>query len=210
MTLTLHWSPRSPFVRKVMVAAHERGVADRLTLVRSVAITTDPNPALMAANPLNKIPTLERDDGPPLTDSRVICEFLDTIGDAPPLIPEGEARWPALRRQAMADGLTDLLVLWRGERGRPQPSRPHLDAYRVKAIATLDRLELEAVEFPARPDIGDIAVGCALAYADFRFADLAWRGGRPRLASWQAGFDARPAAQATAIVDDEAKPMAPA
>jgi glutathione S-transferase len=28
--MKLYWSPRSPFVRKVMVCAHELGVADRI------------------------------------------------------------------------------------------------------------------------------------------------------------------------------------
>lgn len=209
MTLTLHWSPRSPFVRKVMIAAHERGIVDRLTRVRSVAVTTDPNPALMAANPLNKIPTLERGDGPPLSESSLICAFLDTIGDASPLVPDGASRWNALRRQALADGLTALLVAWRGERGRERPSTAHINAYRMKTQATLDRFEDEAVDFPERPDIGDIALGCALAYADFRFADIGWRAGRPRLATWQQTFEARPSARATAVVDDEAAPLAP-
>lgn len=205
--MKLHWSPRSPFVRKVMVAAHERDIADRLTLVRSVAMTTEPNPALMAANPLNKIPALELDDAPPLVGSGLICEYLDTVGHAPPLVPQGQARWAALRRQALADGLTDLLVIWRGERSRAEPSQPHLDAYRTKVLATLDRLESEAISMTDPIDIGDIAIGCALAYADFRFADLDWRSGRPRLARFAEAFDARPSAIATAIIDDEAQPV---
>lgn len=207
MMLTLHWSPRSPFVRKVMVAAHERGIAHRLSLVRSVAITTAPNPDLMAANPLNKIPALERSGERPLIGSNLICEFLDSIGDAPPLIPLGSARWDALRRQALADGLTDLLVMWRNERGREAPSSAHLAAYDIKVTATLDRLEAECPLFPDQPDIGDIAIGCALAYADFRFADLGWRDGRNRLTAFAAGFASRASAKATAIVDDEAAPQ---
>ncbi|OYY92140.1 MAG: hypothetical protein B7Y45_00980 [Sphingomonas sp. 28-66-16] len=208
--MVLHWSPRSPFVRKVMVAAHERGIADAFTCRRSVAVTTAPDAVLMAANPLNKIPVMERDDGPPLLDSRTICEFLDGIGDAPPLHPQGPARWLALRRQALADGLCDLAILWRGECRRDAPSAPHVVAYAVKTRATLDRFDAEASD-PAvgALDIGDIALGCALSYLDFRFADLAWREGRERLARWQAAIESRTSMQATAIVDDEANPMAP-
>jgi hypothetical protein len=33
--MRLHWSPLSPFVRKVMVAAHELGLADRIGRVRA-------------------------------------------------------------------------------------------------------------------------------------------------------------------------------
>ena len=75
--MKLHWSPKSPYVRKVMVCAHELGVVDRLDLVRSVAAMLKPNPSIMADNPLSKIPTLVREDGSTLFDSIVICEYLN-------------------------------------------------------------------------------------------------------------------------------------
>jgi hypothetical protein len=37
--MKLHWSPRSPYVRKVMIAANEVGIADRLDCVRTVVST---------------------------------------------------------------------------------------------------------------------------------------------------------------------------
>ena len=61
--MKLHWSPRSPFVRKVMIVAHERGVAGRLSCVRTIAATSKPHAELMIDNPLSKIPTLVLDDG---------------------------------------------------------------------------------------------------------------------------------------------------
>ena len=202
--MMLHWSPRSPFVRKVMVTAHELGLAGKLTLVRSVAITTDPNPALMADNPLNKIPALVLADGGVLHDSRVICEYLDTLGRGG-LFPPAPRRWPVLRLQALSDGLLDLAIAWRGERNRPveRQSAAHCDAWRIKARATLDRLEGEAATRSDAADIGTIALACALAYLDFRFADLDWRHSRPLLAAWFARFAARPSMIATTIVDDE-------
>ena len=45
--MKLHWSPKSPYVRKVMVVAHETGLAPRLELVRSVAAMLRPNEQLM-------------------------------------------------------------------------------------------------------------------------------------------------------------------
>jgi glutathione S-transferase len=211
--MKLHWSPRSPFVRKVMIVAHERGLAERLTRVRSVAIRTDPNPALMADNPLNKIPTMVLEDGTVLQDSRVICEYLDSLGAAPPLFPpSGPPRWTALRRQAFGDGLLDLLLAWRGERDRPVELHYeiYVAALALKAHAALDRLEDEAAG-PVRGaiDVGDVAIYCALAYLDFRFADLDWRAGRPRLAAWAASLDGRPSIAATAIVNDESRPLQP-
>jgi glutathione S-transferase len=121
--MKLHWSPRSPFVRKVMIVAHERGVADRLQCVRTVADTAKPHAELMKDNLLSKIPTLVLDDGMALYDSSVICEYLDALDGEPKLFPQhGQARIVALRHQALGDGFLDLLVLARNERMRAQPS----------------------------------------------------------------------------------------
>jgi len=202
----LHWSPRSPYVRKVLLAAHEAGLADRIECVRSVAVTTKPNPEIMRDNPLSKIPTLVLDDGTALYDSRVICEFLDTLHEGPRLFPpQGTERFTALRRQALGDGLLDILILWRGERMRPEALRYDAltAALGVKCDAVLTRLEGEAAALAAAPfRIGHVAIGCALSYLDFRFPEIAWRQGRPGLAAWHAGFEARPSAQAAPIVDD--------
>ena len=86
-SMKLLWSSRSPFVRKVMVAAHEVGLADRIRTERVVVAANKPNADVMAVNPLNKIPTLVLDDGTVLYDSRVICEYLDTLHDGPKLFP---------------------------------------------------------------------------------------------------------------------------
>ena len=106
--MKLHWSPRSPFVRKVMIVAHELGVADHITCVRTVVATTRPHLELMRENPLSKIPTLVLDDDTVIYNSPVICEYLDhTYG--PRLIPARFAeRMSALRRQALGDGFARL------------------------------------------------------------------------------------------------------
>jgi glutathione S-transferase len=201
--MKLHWSPRSPFVRKVMIAAHETGLVDRLTCVRTVVAMTEPNTNLLSDNPLSKIPTLVLDDGSPLYDSLVICEYFDAMHDGPKLFPtDSKARWTALRRHALGNGLLDMLILWRGERERQQPSQPHLDTFAVKYKATLKALEKESPEIGATPfGIGHIAIGCALSYADFRFADLNWRAGHPQTAAWHASFSQRPSARATEAVE---------
>ncbi len=97
--MQLHWSSRSPLVRKVMVAAHELGLADRIELVPAVvAPTLRPDAALLARNPLGRIPVLRPEAGPPLFDSGVICEYLDGLAGAARLFPPaGAARIAALR-----------------------------------------------------------------------------------------------------------------
>ena len=202
--MKLHWSPRSPFVRKVTIVAHERGLVDRLQCVRTVAAMTKPHAALMADNPLSKIPTLVLDDGTALYDSPVICEYLDALDGKPQLFPiERARRMLALRRQALGDGFLDLLVLLRDERMRASPSDVHKASAAARKAAVLDNLEHEADAMAATPfGIGHIAVGCALSYLDFRYADEDWRKAHPRIARWHADFAARPSVRATEPVDD--------
>jgi glutathione S-transferase len=204
--MKLHWSPRSPFVRKVMVLLHETGLTDKVDLVRSVVAMHATNAELMRDNPLNKLPTLVLDDGSALFDSPVVCEYLDTQHGGARMFPaNGPARFAALRWQALGDGLLDLLVLWRNELNRPQDvqSKPHRAAFEAKAEAALDRLEAEAATLEATPfGIGHIAVGCALSYVDFRFPERDWRAGRPAITAWHNAFAARPSVVATEPVDE--------
>ena len=202
--MKLHWSPRSPFVRKVMIVAHELGLVDRLDCVRTVAATTKPHLGLMADNPLSKIPTLVLDDGTVLYDSPVVCEYLDGLHAGPKLYPaDPKERMTALRRQALGDGFLDFLLLLRNERERAHPSDVHLSAYTTKKQAVLDALDREAEALAASPfSIGHIAVGCALSYLDFRYADEDWRKDYPRAAAWHADFAARPSVRATEPIDD--------
>jgi glutathione S-transferase len=202
--MKLFWSSRSPFVRKVMVTAHELGLAGRIRTERVTVSAAAPNAEVMAVNPLNKIPTLMLDDGSALYDSRVICEYFDTLHDGSRLFPaDPAARFAALRRQALGDGLMEAIVLRLGEQARPAAtqSEKHLSAYRLKIAAALDRLESEADGLAGALAIGHIAIGCALAHLDFRFAGDDWRAGRPRLARWYGDFARRPSMQATEYVD---------
>ena len=204
--MTLHWSPRSPYVRKVMIVAHELGLAARIAPVRTVVGGTVPHRELMRRAPLGKIPVLELVDGTVLYDSPVICEYLDTLHAGARLFPEAwPARGTALRRLALGDGMLDVALAWLGERFRPadRQSAPHMALWREKLLACVDALEAEAPALAADPfGIGHVGIGVALGYLDFRFAELAWREGRPRLAAWQEGFDARASVRANLPVDD--------
>lgn len=203
--MKLFWSSRSPFVRKVMIFAHECGVTGRFECERTLVAMSKPNVALLPVNPTGKIPTLLLDDGSALYDSTVICEYLDSLHDGRKLFPEsGPARWTALRRHALGNNLTDNLMLWRNEILRPpaRQSKEILAAFELKvrnAVAALDReaavLSNDAI------DIGHVAIGCALGYIDFRFADLGWRNGHAGIANWYERFAQRPSMILTAHVD---------
>jgi glutathione S-transferase len=200
--MQLHWSPKSPYVRKVMIAAHELGVVDQLELVRSVAAMLKPNPALMAVNPLSKIPALVLDDGRTLWDSVVICEYLNARATGPLFPAEGDARWKALRWHALGDGVLDTLILWRNERERAAPLPNLMAAFELKLNASLALLEDEVPALTQTPfGIGHLTLVCALGYIDYRFDHLGWRVRAPALAAWFVAMQQRDSVKATEPVD---------
>jgi glutathione S-transferase len=198
--MRLYHSPTSPFVRKVMVLLHEAGATDRVTLVPVMGTPLDPGTLPVDRNPLGKIPALERDDGPTLYDSRVICRYLDDVLDAG-LYPAAPRLWDTLVLEATADGMTDAAVLMRYESFvRPAPARSPewLEAQWAKVARALDAVEARWTSHLVGPlDLGQIAMGCALGYLDFRHAERDWRKDRPALAAWEQGFAVRPSMAAT-------------
>lgn len=201
--MKLHWSPRSPFVRKVMIAAHELGFADRIGTVRTLVGAAIVNRDLLAENPINKIPTLVLEDGTVLYDSHVIIEYLDDLAGGGKLIPRpGPARWQELRRHALANGLLEQLLLWMAERNKPHPLPALLDAYALKADSALAALDAEIGAIAEAPvGIAQITIAIVGDYLDFRFPDLGWRARYPKLAAWQAAFAQRPSVRANPVTE---------
>lgn len=200
--MKLFYSPTSPYVRKVMACAMIRNIDTQLTLVPTNPGASPPN--LLAANPLSKVPCLVTVDGLALFDSPVICEFLDSVGEAPPLFPRaGGARWVALKNQAIADGVLDAAILRRREQSRA-PDAAH-DAVMTRQQAAVSRaLDGLERELPQKTqNIGAIAVACALGYLDLRFADEPWRESRPHLAAWFAEIMENPGLARTVPADPQ-------
>jgi glutathione S-transferase len=192
-------------VRKVMVFAHETGLASRLDLERTLVVMSRPNLDLMRENPLGRIPTLVTDDGKVLHDSLLICEYLDSLHGGRKLFPStGDARWQALLWHALGNGMLETLMLWRNETLKPEPQRGAdlLAAFELKTRRAVESLEAQSEALARAPfGIGHVALGVALGYIDFRFSGLDWRADHPALASWSSDFDQRPSAQATVHVD---------
>jgi len=199
--MRLHHSPTSPFVRKCLVCAHELGLFAWLTLVPAVAHPVQGDARLAELNPLGKIPILETEADGVLYDSRVICEYLDTLAGGGRLLPApGPARWPVRVDEALGDGILDAAVLNRYETAvRPEKLRwaEWSAGQMAKVGAALATLERRAPALAGRLDVGTIAIGCALGYLDFRYAPLGWRSAHPRLAAWFATLEARPSMLAT-------------
>lgn len=198
--MRLYHSATSPYVRKVMVTLIETGQADAVTLVPAAGNPVEPGSMPVMHNPLGKIPALELADGRAIYDSRVICRYLDARAGTG-LYPDGEKLWDTLVLEATADGMLDAAVLMVYEiRIRPEEKRfgAWEEGQWGKIARALDALQdrwMAHLEGPL--DMGQIAVGCALGYLDFRHEARDWRMGRDALAGWYAGFAERAAMQAT-------------
>lgn len=192
--MKLLYAPASPFARKVLVFASEANLLSGIDKVPTSVLPTTPNALVSDLNPLGKIPVLMTDDGLALADSKVICEYLDSLASTS-LIGQGPERWQTLAAAAWADGLMEAALLIRYEqlvRPAEQQSAEWIAGQRLKIDQVLERFESSAVMGKPQVNLAQIALGCALAYLDFRFADIDWRQGRPRLEGFYSAFAQRP------------------
>lgn len=193
--MKLYFSPTSPYVRKVRLAAHHLGLADRITLVPAATTPVSDDPELPAVNPLGKIPALVLDDGRVLFDSRVIVEYLDDAAGGGLIPRAGDAeRWETLRLQALADGLLDAALLMRYEAALRPPERQWRDwiegqRRKIERAITVLGADVQRIEAGAAPN--GICAACALGYLDFRMPQIDWRAAQPQLAAFYARFSER-------------------
>ena len=199
--MKLLYQTHSPYARKVLVMAHEAGLAGRIEVIHHETSPTRRNEAVFAANPLGKVPVLICEDGLALFDSVAISDHLDSLHDGPRLIPPaGRARALTLRLQALAQGLADagIALRWETER-RPEALRypPLAEGQAAKLVAAYDFAERET-ELDGPVELGQIALAAALSWLEFR-ALPGFRPGRPRLAAWFDAFSRRPSMLATPL-----------
>jgi glutathione S-transferase len=198
--MKLFHSHFSPYARKVMVVAHELGLTERIALLPSAAHPIKRDATILAHHPLGQVPTLVTDDGAVLADSRVICEFLDSLGDGALFPAAGPARWSALTLQSTADGVLTAALSIRYEltaRAEAERSASWIAGQNEKIETSLQSFEALAEALRDRLDIGTIALGCTLGYLDLRFPDLAWAERMPVLRAWYEDFSRRPSMVAT-------------
>ena len=197
--MKLIMSPTSPYVRKVRVLIREMGLSDAIPEQEVATTAFNSDPAVIAANPLGKIPALIRDDAPTLFDSRVITRFLNDTHDST-FYPQARI-WETLTLEATADGIMDTTVSMAYEvRLRPEAeqSPDWVEAQWQKAsraIASINDRWMSHLSGPL--DMSHIAVGCALSYVDLRHDMRNWRDGNDALAAWFAHFAQRASMQAT-------------
>jgi glutathione S-transferase len=187
--MILRSSPPSPFGRKVKIALHHLGLAERVEIVATD--TASEADTIRRQNPLGKIPTLITESGKALYDSRVILEYLDHLAGGDQIIPvEPDARFTALTLQALADGILDASILRVYER-RYRSEDKVVETWLTYQIGKVERAltSLEASPPSTSVDVGTIALACALGYQDLRFGG-AWRNTYARLVGWLDAFAA--------------------
>jgi glutathione S-transferase len=197
--MKLHYALSSPYVRNVMLVAHECGLVDQLELLPTTPQTIIED--VSTVNPLGQIPTLITDHDTVIYDSSVIMEYLDHLSGGGLLPLPGPARWEVLRLQATGNGIITAVNLRYNELRRPEGEQS--PAWILKKDKELERT-LDALETIARkgdlssgPDMGTLTIACALAYTGLRWAEGAWQASRPELAKWFNDFEKRPSMQMT-------------
>lgn len=198
--MKLYHAAASPFVRKVMMVLHETDQLGDVEIASIATAPTNPDAGVAAANPLMKIPALERPDGVTLYDNRVICAFLNDRAGAN-LYGSDSNKWEILALEATADGLMDAAVALSYE-GRLRPEEKQWDDWKEaqwsKVAAACSALNTRWMSHLNGPlNIGQIAVAAALGYVDFRHDARGWRNGNDGLAAWMEIMSARPSFQAT-------------
>ena len=192
MTMKLYITTPSPFARKVRIVAREKGLADRVE-----EIIVDPYadaPELLSTNPVVQVPTLIAADGLPLTDSPVICEYLDVLGSGPRLSPVEGAEWLRVKRlETLANAALEMGVKLVLEKRRPEHERSPswIARWTVNMGRALDALESAAPDAEAL-DMGVLTAGIAVTWIGFRHPDYDWKTGRPNLVALQAALEQRP------------------
>lgn len=191
--MQLWYAPTSPFSRKVRIAAHELGVAQSIELTEVNPWTDD---RLRRFNPLGKVPTLLRDEGPALYESALICEYLDSLSGVQRLFPaSGEARWQALLLQGLGDGISAAGGrLFADEQRRPdERSERTMQRCRDAIESGLAALERAAPGLSEEtPAIGEIAVAAGLGYLEFRWPERSGWTRYPTISRWFLSFRERP------------------
>lgn len=196
--MKLYTNPASPFARKARIIARElKLVVEEIQVPREGL-----GDGFRAINPLGKIPVLVLDDGSTLFDSPVICEYLNEAGGGrffpgKSLLRENSGHWRALTLQALGDGICDAAVARNYERLRPAELQSDAVIQKHMNAVNTGLDVLERIRFTDKVTIGEITIGCALGYLDFRIPELGWRETRPNLRDWYEKFAQYPSMQAT-------------
>lgn len=189
--MKLYNTPTSPFGRKVLITAIEKGLDGKMEVLQA----RTPEAELYKKNPLDKLPVLVTDDGEALIESSLICEYLDEIGTGPKLVPaDAKGRRKIIQAQAVSQGVLDAVVLLRMEdRRKPEErSKEWIERQQKKVDRGVPALDALLGTLPEGPTLAHITFACTVWFMDKHGIGGDWRKAAPRLAAWYDTFKTRP------------------
>jgi len=137
---------------------------------------------LLEFNPAAKVPSLELEDGVVLSETRLICEHLESLSDKRVLATVDDhlgRHW-----EGLVGGFMDGIGVWVREMRRPasEQSPGILELEKNRSIRCLDHFE-KTWHCDLETTFAPIMLASAIELMDKRLA-FEWRTGRPMLSSW--------------------------
>ena len=198
--MKLYITPTSPYGRIARIVVHERGLADRVQIIEARTRLADS--PYYAVLPSGRVPYLQRDDGPGLEDSALICRYLDQLGGTPRLHLAPEAgNWDYGRLESTARSMLDGLAVHLREARRPTAEQsPTILTHEQNRAARMAAQWEGLVAHPLMQ--GDLNMAQIVLYVALETSHRRgvhdWRPLRPALVTWTRPMAARPSMTATA------------
>ncbi len=174
MQLKLFYSHASPFARKCRIAIRLKGL---LSQTDEIEATPLQNPSeLLAANPIAQVPALILDNGIAVSNSPLICAYIDKIGTGKSIY--GSDELASRRLENLGDAIMETAVKIRLEQLRPdgEKSPSWIKRWNENLDRALNLAENEISNIgKSDENIGIISIVCALSYLDLRFQDFIWK-----------------------------------
>ncbi|MEH2435000.1 MAG: glutathione S-transferase family protein [Nostoc sp.] len=193
--MKLFYTPNSPYARIARVAIIELNLCHRIETQKVIA--RDPNSDLLNYNPTGKVPTLATDDGFILSETRIICVYLNHLNPEIKLVADISNGF-LQQLEGMTGGFIDGIAVWVRELRRPlsEQSLGVIEFERSRALRILDYFEKISDKLDQTSKLAHITLASALGL-EIRLPDLQWRQKYPKLANWYDEFFKLPSIQAT-------------
>ncbi|NJM22905.1 MAG: glutathione S-transferase [Nostocaceae cyanobacterium CSU_2_110] len=193
--MKLFYTPNSPYARVARVTALELNLGDRIKMEK--VIVRDPNSILLNYNPTGKVPTLETDDKFILSETRIICAYLERLNNIRLFADISDIF--SLQLEGIVGGFLDGVAVWVREARRLQTEQSSsiIELERSRALRCLSHFEQLSDTLEQQPKFSHILLGCSLGIMEARFHDFQWRQEHLQLANWYDQFSRRSSMQAT-------------
>ncbi|MCA0373990.1 MAG: glutathione S-transferase family protein [Proteobacteria bacterium] len=172
--MKLFFSHASPFARKCRIAIRLKSLLSQTDEIEATPLQNPPE--LLAANPIAQVPSLILENGIAVSNSPLICAYIDKIGTGKSIYGSDEL---AIRRlENLGDAIMETAVKIRLEQLRPEgeksPSwikrwQDNLERTLIFAEKEVNNIDLNQL------NIGNISIVCALSYLDLRFPEYEWK-----------------------------------